>query len=84
MPIFGFVFAMVRPCMPPILTSMLVSECSKSWRDEGDIGILFRIFSAILLAWLSATIVTIVDFVIPLVLIYPTVVKLIILEKMLR
>lgn len=79
--IFSFAFAIIRPCMPPVVTSAIYLEC-QSWDDDGETGFLFRILAAIVPIYLSALLANVVVFTITVALMYPTLVKLIILKSM--
>ncbi|OXA54308.1 hypothetical protein Fcan01_11276, partial [Folsomia candida] len=81
MPITCLTFALLRPCMPPTWTSIIYLEC-KSWDDDGNTGMWFRSFGAILLYYFSLTVVATAVFGIIIVLTYPTEVKLILIELM--
>lgn len=81
LPITVLTFALLRPCMPPIFTSVIYLEC-KSWEDDGNIGLVFRICGAILTFHLGVSLVSTFVFACDIVLIYPTVVELIILDGM--
>lgn len=71
--------SLFRPCMPPILTSMIYLEC-KSWSDHGHTGIMFRLGISILTGytWTLATATAVVAVVV--FLLYPVEVKLINLQ----
>ncbi|OXA49501.1 hypothetical protein Fcan01_15713 [Folsomia candida] len=83
MPMTCFTFGLLRPCMPPTWTSVIYLTC-ESWDDHGNTGFMFRIWGAILLYYLSLSVVATGVFAITIVLIYPNEVKLILLEAMLR
>ncbi|OXA53666.1 hypothetical protein Fcan01_11282 [Folsomia candida] len=81
MPIACFMFGLLRPCMPPTLTSVIYLKC-KSWDDHVSTGIFFTTCGAILLYYLSLSVVATAAFGITIVLDYPTEVKLILVELM--
>lgn len=82
-PIACFGLALLRPCMPPVLTSEIYLEC-KSWNHNGNSGIIFRTLGAVLFSYFGAAIVCAGTFTVTVVLTYPSQVKLILLESMNR
>ncbi|OXA49633.1 hypothetical protein Fcan01_15554 [Folsomia candida] len=83
LPIIGFAFGLIRPCMPPALTSSMGQEC-KSWDHVGQIGIVFQTCLSILLGYIAGQLAANVVFAVGIVLVYPTVIKLIILDSIAR
>ncbi|OXA54307.1 hypothetical protein Fcan01_11277 [Folsomia candida] len=83
MPIACFMFGLLRPCMPPTLTSVIYLKC-KSWDDHVSTGIFFTTCGTILLYYFSLAAVATAAFGITIVLDYPTEVKLILIDLMKR
>ncbi|OXA65177.1 hypothetical protein Fcan01_01135 [Folsomia candida] len=81
-PIAVFTLALFRPCMPPILTSMLYLQYS--WADSGQSGIMFKTATAILMSYFWFMIPGTVLTEVLLFLLYPAEVKLMILKEIKR
>lgn len=77
------VLALTMPCMPPILTSMVYLEC-RSWVDNGQTGVSFRVGLAITTYYYWTMVTSFIIISIIIVLLYPIEVKLIILEGIKR
>lgn len=82
-PLLGVPMGLLRPCMPPMLSSIINLGC-KSWNDHGNIGILQRMVGVITTVYAAHAVVATCVFLITVVLIYPTEVKLILVEAMKR
>ncbi|OXA37988.1 hypothetical protein Fcan01_27245 [Folsomia candida] len=83
MPFMAVIYSLLRPCMPPVLTSVIFPNC-KSWDDDAGTSFSARLFGSIMMGCVAFPLLTTVIFSIAVVMVYPTVVKLVLIQTMMR
>lgn len=82
-PIVIFILSLVQPCMPPLISSLILASC-QTWGDVSGPGFLFRIVIGFF-EWYTWTIIMgIVSFAVMILLLYPVEIKLLFIAMMER
>lgn len=81
LPLAVSLLGLVKPCMPPLLSSMMILDC-KDWDDDGDSSFLTRLGIGVFEYYTWLVIISTLSYGLYIPLLYPVEIKLFILEVM--